>query len=94
MERTIKRSDLNKLVGICISYNPFTMYIDNYNDAKEAQKHNENLIKEFSEIVNKYTGATGEHFLPCTNNSDRRYVEEKVIEYLGYMYDEVHGKEE
>ena len=94
MGRTIKRSDLDKLISICIWYDPFTMYIDNYDQEKEAQRHNEKLLKEFSEIVNKYTGATGEHYLPCTNNSDRKYVEEKVIKYLGYMYDKVHGEEE
>ena len=76
---TMRRDELNKLVNICRSYDPFTQYIENYNQMKSAEAHNEEVNKKFEEIMKKYT-EDSYHVLIFANLG--KDTESKVVEFL------------
>lgn len=96
MERTIKRQDLIKLVNLCKSYDPFAMMIDSYDEQKRVERINKSVVEEITSIVNKYTGSNKTHY-PIVDKSNYpgsdELVAKRLIEYLGDVYDEVHGDE-
>ena len=94
MKRTIKRQDLIKLVNLCKSYDPWPMMIDSYEEQKRVQALNREITKDYTDIINKYTGSTKEHY-PIVDKSNYPgsddIVAKRLIEYLGAVYDDVHS---
>ena len=48
------RKDFEELVNLCYSYDPYTMYIDNYQQEKSANACNERLNHRFNDTLQKY----------------------------------------
>lgn len=49
-----KKSDWEQAIKICVQYDPFTNYIDDYNQQKSAEKINSELDNQFDIIMKKY----------------------------------------
>ena len=97
MERTIKRSDLDRLIKLAQGYELYPEYIDAYNiDVNQVRADNKRREEEFTEIVNKYTGSTIRHFIDtvikydCDGSQYDEPLRNGIIKYLGNVYDDVH----
>ena len=78
MAGTMNQEQFKKLVLICKRFDPFTQYIDNYTQMKQADANNEILEKEYQEIVKPY-GIT-QWWVPCTNDGEK--TEENLKQWL------------
>lgn len=75
--KTITKNDFEKLFNLCRSYDPFTMYIDSYEQEIQAEKTNKQIIEEFSNIVKEnYNIET--HFMPYRTTVEYPIAEAKV----------------
>lgn len=61
--KTITKNDFEKLFNLCRSYDPFTMYIDSYEQEIQAEKANKKIMEKFSNIV-KENYNIEIHFMP------------------------------
>ena len=75
--KTITKNDFEKLFTLCRSYDPFTMYIDSYEQEIQAEKANKEVMEKFSNIVKKnYNIET--HFIPYRTTVEYPIAEAKV----------------
>ena len=49
--KIITKNDFEKLFTLCRGYDPFTMYIDSYEQEIQAEKANKKVMEKFSNIV-------------------------------------------
>lgn len=73
-----KRADFLRAIHLCKQYDPYTQYIDSYNQQKAAERRNDELSKEFDEIMHKYgINSDGIHsyFTKADCKTDRDYIE-------------------
>ena len=75
--KTITKNDFEKLFTLCRSYDPFTMYIDSYEQEIQAEKANKEVMKRFSDIVKEnYNIET--HFMPYRTTVEYPIAEARV----------------
>lgn len=55
----MKKETFEKLVIICREYDPYTQYIDSYAQKKQAERRNEELDKQFNELVHEVQALSG-----------------------------------
>lgn len=78
MARTMTQEQFKKLVLICKRFDPFTQYIDDYKQMKQADANNEILKEQYQEIVKPY-GIT-QWWVPCTNEGEK--TAEHLMQWL------------
>ena len=47
----MKKATVKKLVQICVAYDPFTQYIENYKQEEAAEARNDKLTEQFKSIM-------------------------------------------
>ena len=66
MANIMTQEQFNTLVKICKRYDPFTQYIDDYKQMKQADENNKKLEEQYQEIVKAY--GIEQWWVPCTND--------------------------
>lgn len=75
--KTITKNDFEKLFNLCRAYDPFTMYIDSYEQELQADRANKQIMEKFSNIVKEnYNIET--HFMPYRTTVEYPIAEAKV----------------
>ena len=77
---TINKKEFKQLVSLCESYDPFTNYIESYEQEKQAEKRNKALEEAFNEIISKF-GIEG-HGIPWTCENKGRETATALEKYL------------
>lgn len=79
----------NKLMNLCKNYDPFTQYIDNYNQMKSAEKANESYENRFKEIMAEYTDKNIYGVPWNCQNCRSKELEDNLTKYLADLGIEV-----
>ena len=75
--KTITKNDFEKLFNLCRAYDPFTMYIDSYEQELQADRANKQIMERFSNIVKEnYDIET--HFMPYRTTIEYPISEAKI----------------
>lgn len=84
----MNRKDFETLKSLCRSYDPFTQYIDSYEQELQAEENNRKVNKRFNEILKSYTGEDKDYYMPCTNCTGE-ILENDLTEWLNELGIEV-----
>ena len=76
----ISQKEFKQLVGLCEMYDPFTNYIESYEQEIQAEKCNEAIRESFNEIVEAF-GIKG-YGIPYTCENKGRETAKAVEKYL------------
>ena len=75
--KTITKNDFEKLFNLCRAYDPFTRYIDSYEQELQADRANKKIMEKFSNIVKEnYDIET--RFLPYKTTVDYPVSEARI----------------
>lgn len=84
----MNRKDFETLKSLCRSYDPFTQYIDSYEQELQAEENNRKINEKFDKIVSGYTGEDKSYYMPCTNCTGE-VLENNLTEWLNELGIEV-----
>lgn len=79
--RPMSRKDFDALVNLCLQYDEYLFYIEDYNRFIQVQNNNINIEKEFTEIMSQYTKEHAKGFVPFTNCT-KEECSKKLTKYL------------